>query len=48
VGQFREHIIHNLIPNRFIGEESAFAAKTADFSRDTAALRNDNSCNDSN
>jgi hypothetical protein len=33
-----------VIPNRFIGEESAFAPKTTDFARDTAALRNDNSC----
>jgi len=30
------------IPSRFIGEESASAGKTADSSRDTAALRNDN------
>jgi len=31
-----------VIPSRFIGEESAFARKTADSSRDTAALRNGN------
>ena len=31
-----------VIPSRFIGEESASASKTADSSRDTAALRNDN------
>jgi len=31
-----------VIPSRFIGEESAFASKTADSSRDTAALRIDN------
>ena len=34
-----------VIPNRFIGEGSAFCAKTADSSRDTAALRgNDSTC----
>jgi len=31
-----------VIPGRFIGEESASSSKTADSSRDTAALRNDN------
>jgi hypothetical protein len=35
-----------VIPNRFIGEESAFASKKQ-IPR-AAALRNDNFCNDSN
>jgi len=31
-----------VIPSRFIAEESTSAGKTADSSRDAAALRNDN------
>jgi hypothetical protein len=31
-----------VIPNRFIGEESAFASKPSDSSGDAAAPRNDN------
>jgi hypothetical protein len=34
-------ILPFVIPSRFVGEESAFEANTADSSRDTAALRND-------
>jgi hypothetical protein len=41
MGQFCESILPFVIPSRFVGEESAVEATTADSSRDTAALRND-------
>jgi hypothetical protein len=42
VVQFGERILNHCHSEPVIGEESASASKTADSSRDTSALRNDN------